>query len=362
VIILHVLEPFASGVITAVSSIAGELPEFTHVLIHGSRNSAESVLKAKERFPSGTEFVEWKYAVREINPVNDLKALKSLMKILKKYKKENTAFVVHLHSSKAGFIGRFACLLLGIKKVIYTPHCGAFLRADIGFIKRKIYYLFEKLGGWFGGRVVGCGHSEGEAYKKLGRKTCYVSNGIALCENSRMRADDKRLISFTGIACPQKDPALWNSVAQDVFDSAGREGFSFCWIGDGEEADRLDRRRITVTGWKTSDEVEIFLGKTAVYFSASAWEGLPYGVLEAMNFSCALLLRDVPGNRELVTQGENGFLFKTRQEAADRLNEMVKDKALLETMGKKSRLIAEQGYTIKQMGEGYKKIYMEMLC
>jgi glycosyltransferase involved in cell wall biosynthesis len=105
--------------------------------------------------------------------------------------------------------------------------------------------------------------------------------------------------------------------------------------------------------------VEALLKKTAVYLSCSAWEGLPYGVLEAMNASCALLLRNVPGNRELVIPGENGWLFDSRQEAAERLLAMLKDRTLLASMGKRSREILEQGYTQKHMGEGYRKIYAE---
>jgi glycosyltransferase involved in cell wall biosynthesis len=358
VIILHILEPFASGVVTAVSSIIRELPEFTHIVIHGSRNSAEEAEKAKERFPTGTSFVQWKYAAREISLINDYKALRELKVILKRYKAAKNPFVVHLHSSKAGFLGRFACMTMGIKSVIYTPHCGAFLRTDIGFIKRKMYRFFEKLGGWFGGRVVGCGQGEGEIYKKLGRNTCYVNNGIAL-KKSNKPFDARNLISFTGIATFQKDPVLWNRVAELSFENVKKAGFSFCWIGAyaNEGTEKLNDC-VTVTGWKTAKEVEELLDKTAIYFSASAWEGLPYGVLEAMGSSCALLLRDVPGNRELVLEGENGFLFKTAEEAADRLNVIFKDKSLLSKMGKKSREIVEQSYTLKQMGEGYRQIYL----
>jgi len=380
VIILHVLEPFASGVATAVSAIAGELPDFSHIIIHGSRNSVESVEDVKKRFPAGVTFIEWKNAGREISPVKDWKAFWELTAILKKYaprkqSETNRVFtdrvftdrvftdrvftdraVVHLHSSKAGFLGRLACRVLGIKAVIYTPHCGAFLRTDIGFLKRSLYRFFERLGGFLGGRVVGCGPSEGELYRKLGRNTTFVSNGIMLKENYGTRGS-RNLVSFSGIASFQKDPALWNAVAAACANTAREEGFSFCWIGDGPLAEKLDS--VVLTGWKTAEETEELLDKTAIYFSASAWEGLPYGVLEAMNASCALLLRNVPGNRDLVIHGENGWLFDTQEEAVKRLTTMLKDKPLLFAMGKRSREILEQGFTLKQMGEGYRRLYLE---
>jgi len=281
--VIHVLEPFASGVTTAVSSIAGELTDFYHIVIHGSRNWTESTDKVKQRFPAGVKFIEWKYAQREISLKNDWKALWELKKILKPYKKQKIA--VHLHSSKAGFLGRLTCCMLGIKNVIYTPHCGAFLRTDIGSFKRKIYRFLEKTGSFFGGRVVGCGKDEGDIYKKLGKKTTYVSNGVKYKEKEP-KTDNRKLISFTGIVAFQKDPQMWSDVASACAEIAKKSKFSFSWIGDGPLAEKIDKNSLILTGWKSAKEVDELLDKTAIYFSTSAWEGLPYGVLEAMNSGC----------------------------------------------------------------------------
>jgi glycosyltransferase involved in cell wall biosynthesis len=114
---------------------------------------------------------------------------------------------------------------------------------------------------------------------------------------------------------------------------------------------------VTLTGWKGPEAVAELLEKTAVYLSCSAWEGLPYGVLEAMNCGCALLLRNVPGNRDLVVSGENGRLFETKEEAVLLLKEMLADTQGTAEMGKKSRMILEKDFSLKQMGEGYRRIY-----
>jgi len=358
-IVLHVLEPFASGITSAVGAISGELKDFDHIVIHGSRNWTEDAENVKKRFPRNVKFIEWKYAGREISLVDDFKALKELILILKPFKKTGDR-VVHLHSSKAGFLGRLACRLLNIKEVIYTPHCGAFLRTDISPSKRKLYRFFEKLGGCFGGRLVGCGKSEADIYKKIVKKTAFVSNGVAPKEK-REPEETRNLISFTGIASLQKDPEMWSEIASSCAKAAGECGFSFCWIGDGPLADKIDRKCVNLTGWKSACEVEKLLEKTAIYISTSAWEGLPYGVLEAMNCGCALLLRNVPGNRELVIPGENGRLFDTAKEACVYLKAMLKNKETLPGMGKKSGQIIDNGFTVEKMGEGYRKIYTETL-
>jgi glycosyltransferase involved in cell wall biosynthesis len=362
-----VLEPFASGVTTALIAITKELSCFRHIVIHGSRNGVESPETIKKRFPPGVEFVEWKSAGREISLFGDWKALRELIFILKPCKPRKKAkekpfggekIVVHLHSSKAGFLGRLACRIVGIKPVIYTPHCGAFLRTDISPVKRNFFRFLEWLGGLFGGRVVGCGPSEGELYRSLGKNSAFVSNGVQPdASGTRLPGTSTRLISFTGIASFQKDPAMFSAIAADSAELSGN--FAFYWIGDGPLEKELDRNFVTLTGWKGIEEVKKLLEKTAVYLSCSAWEGLPYGVLEAMNASCPLLLRNVPGNRDLVIPGENGWLFDSPEEAVDRLKTMLQDRPVLAAMGKRSREILEQKYSMKQMGEGYRRVYAE---
>jgi glycosyltransferase involved in cell wall biosynthesis len=97
-----------------------------------------------------------------------------------------------------------------------------------------------------------------------------------------------------------------------------------------------------------------------VYLSTSAWEGLPFGVLEAMNGFCALLLRDVPGNRDLVIPGENGYVFSGKEDGVELLRKMLEEPEKTLVMGRKSREMAEADYSVEKMGEGYRSIYTAM--
>ena len=122
--VVHVIEPFASGVTTAVINITRQLTDVNHVVVHGSRMWVDTQENVKSKFPPGVTFIPWHHAGREISPKNDFLALLHLIRILKGYRDA----VVHLHSSKAGVLGRLACLMTGNKKVLYTPHCPAFIR------------------------------------------------------------------------------------------------------------------------------------------------------------------------------------------------------------------------------------------
>jgi glycosyltransferase involved in cell wall biosynthesis len=353
--VVHVLEPFVSGVCSAVIIIIEQLPEMRHVVVHGRRALVDRVENIRGRFPGQTEFVEWKSAGREINLFRDCRALAELIAIIKPYAASEA--VIHLHSSKAGFLGRAACAILGISRTIYTPHCASFIRGDIGPLKRRFFRGLERLGGAFGGKVVGCGKSEALLYSALGRGASWVSNGVRISAPAGSAAPEPRprLVSFSGLISLQKDPALFNELALACGEAP------FCWIGDGPLRGALSAKNIHVTGWTEAGGVNAWLEKTQIYLSASAWEGLPFGVLEAMNKACALLLRDVPGNRDLVVPGENGYLFRDSAEGAALLRAMLGDPEKTAAMGSRSREMAEQDYSAEKMGAGYRNIYAAVM-
>ncbi len=351
--VIHVIEPFASGVTTAIINITQKLTNVQHIVVHGSRMWVDSITNVRNKFPSDVQFINWKYAGREINPIKDLAALFYLIKILKKHK--NT--FIHLHSSKAGFLGRAACRLLGIKTVIYTPHCPAFIRTDISQKKINMYRRLEKIGNSFGGKIVGCGETEAKLYREMGIEAQWVSNGVE--PRSHSKGLNPKLITFVGIANEQKNPDMFNRIAS-AFD---KEDVDFLWVGDGDPdyKAKLTSKNIKVTGWVDKEDVEKYLKETFIYLSTSGWEGLPFGVLEAMNASCALLLSDVPGNCDLVKKGENGYLFSGEEEGITLLGKMLTDRNKTLSMGKSSRMLIEKEFSLTQMGEGYRAIYRSMI-
>ena len=58
------------------------------------------------------------YARRSILPLHDMRTLLDLVHLLRRVRPD----IVHLHSSKMGFIGGIACRMVGIKKIIFTIH------------------------------------------------------------------------------------------------------------------------------------------------------------------------------------------------------------------------------------------------
>ena len=84
--------------------------------------------------------------------------------------------------------------------------------------------------------------------------------------------------------------------------------------------------------------------------TTSRSEGLPVNVLEAMNCALPVVASDVKGNRDLVRDGVNGFLFPSDDEAAfaAAVEKLMNDRASGTRMGKTGQALAEK-YSIEKV-------------
>lgn len=88
--------------------------------------------------------------------------------------------------------------------------------------------------------------------------------------------------------------------------------------------------------------------QTSVYVLPSYGEGTPRTVLEAMSMGRPIITTDVPGCRETVKIGKNGFLVKVCdvESLCEAMEYFIQDPNEIEKMGKQSRIIAEDKYDV----------------
>ena len=108
----------------------------------------------------------------------------------------------------------------------------------------------------------------------------------------------------------------------------------------------------TIKDWEREGVIE-YLGVTrdvrpyveqANVVVLPSWrEGLPCSLMEAMSMGRAIVATDVPGCRDVVSEGRNGFLVpvRTPEALAKALEAFVEDGALAARMGQEGRTIAE---------------------
>lgn len=349
--ILHIVEAFGGGIYTYMEALLKQTcEEFEIVVAYARRPQTPEDFKA--HFDPRIKFIEVKHFQRSINPINDLFAGFEIRDIVKR---ENPD-VIHLHSSKAGVLGR---LFLNCKRnaVFYTPHGYAFMKMDDSCIKRNMYFAIEWLVGRKGSVTVGCSQGEYKAAKKVSKKAVWINNGIdytTLPEGRELGTSEKLTVATIGRVCYQKNPEMFNKVALSMPEA------DFLWVGEGDMEKEITAPNIKVTGWKSREETLELLNKADVFLLLSLWEGLPISLLEAMYLKKVCVVSNVIGNRDVIVNRQNGYIVDDDKACVIILREICT------TIGEQKPIVDRahqdivEKYNISVMGEMYAKEYREL--
>lgn len=162
-------------------------------------------------------------------------------------------------------------------------------------------------------------------------------------------------VCTVGRICCQKNPQLFNGIALLLPD------IRFVWIGDGDMRGCLSAPNITVTGWKSRDEVMKIVARADVFVLTSLWEGLPIALLEAMYLGCLCVVSDVIGNHDVIRNGLNGFVCSTAEEYAETIRLVAGDAELAADITATARKDVLRNYNADFLAAEYDKKYNSVL-
>jgi glycosyltransferase involved in cell wall biosynthesis len=96
-----------------------------------------------------------------------------------------------------------------------------------------------------------------------------------------------------------------------------------------------------------------------VFVLSSVTEGYSISLLEACAAALPIVATDVGGNREIVREGDNGFLVPPRlpEQFAEAMLKLVRDQTLRIQIGTRNRRFAEEGGSVRAMAERYDALY-----
>ena len=323
------------------------------MVAHGRRE--ETLENFKDYFPNNVKLIEVKNFTRNINVTKDLKALLEIRKIVKNEKPD----IVHLHSSKAGILGRVAIHEKNIK-MFYNPHGFSFLKKDDSKIKRFIYKSIEKVAAILNRKctIIGCSKGEYEESRKLNKNSININNGITINKiDEELENEQKSKIDYNNLrVCTvgrigfQKNPELFNEIAENFPE------IQFIWIGDGELKNELTSPNIKITGWKERKEVLNELNKNDIFLLPSLWEGLPISLLEAMYMQKICIVSSCIGNRDVIENGKNGFIINSVEDFEEIIKNIMKNKDIDKITEQAKKDVLEK-YNTDKMVEEYEKLY-----
>lgn len=347
--ILYIVEAMGGGVFTYIVDLANELVDsYDMYIAYAVRKQTPK--NYKEYFDKRVHLIEVKNFERAINPVKNTAAFFEIRKIAKDIKPD----VIHLHSSKAGALGRFA---FNGKRIplFYTPHGYSFLMQNSSEAKRKIYKGIEIICGKRYCTTISCSEGEHSESLKLNKRSVFVNNGINMEQLQKLidevgNTEQHPFTVFTlGRICYQKNPVLFNEIALAMPD------VQFLWIGDGELRRELTAPNITITGWVEREEALKYSTSGDVFVLTSLWEGLPISLLEAMYMKKVCVVSNVIGNRNVIHDGENGYVCNTVDDyvtAIKKRNPRFVEKAYQDIVN---------NYNTKEQAKKYAEIYNKSL-
>jgi glycosyltransferase involved in cell wall biosynthesis len=119
-----------------------------------------------------------------------------------------------------------------------------------------------------------------------------------------------------------------------------------------------------VEWWGWQDDMQRVYAQSWVVVLPSLGEGVPVVLLEAAASGRAVIATDVPGCREVVIPGYNGFLVPVNDPSslAHAMQPLIQDPASCSQMGMNGRQMVEEKFTAAQVNAATLAVYQQALC
>ena len=351
---------------------AGQLAEGHEVtLLHGRDVLADNAL----RVAPGVRLVEAPRLIRDLDPARDAAALGQLRRAIRAIRPD----VVHTHQSKAGILGRFAAAAERVPLIIHGVHILPFL--GVGPFKRQIYLASER-----GAARV----THGFIHVSEGMQTACLENGVGVGRPHHVVRSGFDLERFaTAQPATNLPPTSCNGTQPITLAMLAaleprkrhmdllRQGAGFfqanphvrlLLAGEGEldvELKTLVRdlgleSQIEMLGYRTDPERIIAAADICIHCSER--EGLPRSVLQYLAGGRPILMFDLPGLDEIVTDGVNGVVVAQNDWKTffGRLSTLVSDSNARAAMALGARQTPLERWDAAQMGMRTLEIYRDI--
>lgn len=302
----------------------------------------------------------------------DISVFFKLLELLKHQKPH----ILHTYLFHANFVGRIAGRLVGIPIIISTLQV---------MEKEKIYHLyFDMLTQWMIDKEI-CVSKELEKFtRKKARisasKLITIYNAVDIGSVKPLSKEEKSelmrelsldkfhpIIGTVARLTTQKGIPYLLKAFQLIL-----KDFPDCFlliVGQGTEKKELETlseqlgisSNVKFLGFR--EDVNEIMNLMDVFVLPSLWEGFPLTILEAQALGKSVVATSVSGSKEIIRDGENGFLVspKDSQSLAHCINILLKNPKMREEFGKKGKEFVSKNFSLDRMVKDTEELYEDLI-
>ncbi len=304
--------------------------------------------------------------VRSINPFSDFASIRECVALVRRVQPD----LLHLHSSKAGIVGRIVGRRTGVPSV-FTAHGWGFSPGVPR--KRQILALqVERAMAPLAAKIICVSEFDRllALHARVGnpRQLRTVHGGIdleapgaAFQTSAQVAGQPPRFVMVARFS-EQKDQASLLRAWSHLDDEAHLD-----LIGTGPQLAKaqdlcraLHLQRVSFLGDR--HDVAQLLQNAAGFVLATHYEGLPISILEAMRAALPVVATDVGGISEEVEHGQTGVLVPRGdvKSLADALRVLIRDPEWRQVLGKAGQRKFAAQFGVQNMLRGVEAVYQEV--
>ncbi len=314
---------------------------------------------------------------RDIGIIKDIKFFFELLRLFKKEKPD----VIHLNSSKMGFVGGLAGRVSGIKKIVFTSH-GWVFNEDRNFLQKRIIWILHILTIILSHKTVAVSDIvKKQIGKNFNRKIIVIKNGITDIDfieknNAREILSIKILQKNSNAVEKITSNPIWIGTISELHKNKGlkyaieaiskiKENIIFVIIGEGEERRKLEELSIKLGSSNKIfligkiENASLYLKALDIFTLTSITEALPYVLLEAGKAKLPVIASNIGGIPEIIENNVSGILTAVRnsEEIKDSILRLIKDKENKNIFGHNLNKKINKEFKEKDMFERTFKVY-----
>jgi len=316
----------------------------------------------------GVELINVPFLRRKVC-FGDAFAIVTFLWLIIKYKPQ----ILNTVSAKGMVLGAICNIILGRRvSVIHTVQ-GIPYRPNSKSLKNVFVRYIDHFFASFVPQIVCVNREYISLYENIAPSVSYIPNGrdfYPIHNRLERRHNNNHLnILFVGRLSEQKNIKGMLYVIKELSDRGLLEYYQFQIVGDGElreAAENFVRERgltnyVKFYGWV--ERTEAFFYTADIFLMISNWEGFGFVFLDAAQFSLPCVASDIEGIKDIIIDGENGFLHHPANYAAIatsivKLGDSFK---LRKEMGEKNFEFCKENFSLEHVIRQYRDLYLSVL-